>query len=187
MRARSSTSSCLTLSASFAAILFVGFVCLSANRILAQSAPSGETPSNSADAKNGADAKKSVWDGVYTEEQAKKGEEVYETNCEQCHADDLSGDTPYNPSPALAGKAFLLRWDSRTLNDLFSFASTNMPKNAPGSLSPDDYVNVIAFILHSNKIPAGKQPLASNPEMLKKITIGKEKLPETSSTGGASR
>lgn len=122
-----------------------------------------------------ASAAKTVWAGVYTQAQAKRGEDIYADHCSECHGEDLSGDTPYNPSPQLAGKAFMLRWDNRSVNELFKFISNNMPKTDPGSLSKDNYIDVIAFILRSNKLPAGGQELTQDKEVLQKITFAKDK------------
>ncbi len=120
-------------------------------------------------------AGKTVWAGVYTQEQAKRGEDLYADHCSECHGEDLSGDTPYNPSPALAGKAFMLRWDNRTVNELFRFMRTNMPKTDPGSLSSDNYIDLVAFILRSNKLPAGDRELTQDTDALKQIVIEKDK------------
>jgi cytochrome c len=115
------------------------------------------------------------WDGVYAESQAQAGKDIYLDKCVTCHAEDLSGDTPYNPAPALAGKPFLASWDRRSVNELFEFMSKNMPKDAPASLEKEDYIKVIAFIFQSNKFPAGKESLTPDEDALKKIIIVKEK------------
>lgn len=131
-------------------------------------------PNQRTQAATGDEQSKTQWDGVYSEAQAKAGEDIYMDKCVMCHAEDLSGDTPYNPAPALAGKPFLASWDRRTVGDLFDFMSKNMPKDDPGSLKKEDYVKVIAFIFKFNKFPAGKASLEGEPEVLKKITIVKE-------------
>src|SRR5690348_1073979 len=58
----------------------------------------------------------SVWDGVYTEEQARRGEDVYQKNCSTCHGDRLNGT---GEAPALSGGRFLANWNGLTLGDLF--------------------------------------------------------------------
>lgn len=134
-----------------------------------------ETRATGATTSTGESENKTQWDGVYSEAQAKAGEEIYMDKCVMCHAEDLSGDTPYNPAPALAGKPFLASWDGRSVSELFDFMSKNMPKDAPGTLEKEDYIKVIAFIFQTNKFPAGKSALTPDTESLKRITIVKEK------------
>src|SRR5205809_5172589 len=59
---------------------------------------------------------RSVWDGVYTSEQAKRGEEVYRGQCASCHGAKLEG---VEDAPSLAGKGFLEGWDGLTAGALF--------------------------------------------------------------------
>jgi hypothetical protein len=99
-------------------------------------------------------------------------------HCSLCHAEDLSGDSPYNPAPSVAGRGFLLRWDNHTMYDLFTFVRTTMPKEKPSSLSNDVYIDVLAFILQRNKAPADEDELVADPDVLQKITISKQKQTE---------
>jgi cytochrome c5 len=81
-----------------------------------------------------AQATRSVNEGVYTAEQAKRGEALYKEQCSACHGDNLEGS---GPMPPLAGKDFLANWQGKTVGDLFEKTSTTMPATAPGSLPPD--------------------------------------------------
>ena len=114
---------------------------------------------------------KTLSEGIYTDAQAVRGEQVYSEHCVQCHAEDLSGDTPYNPSPSLAGKAFRLRWDKKTMGDLFLQARTQMPKDKPGSLKSNEYADVVSFILKANEFPAGKTELNDDVGALTQVKI----------------
>ena len=67
-------------------------------------------------------------DGVYTEAQAKRGEETYAKACASCHAADLSGS---GQAPALADADFNKEWNSQPLSDLFDRIHTTMPADAP--------------------------------------------------------
>jgi mono/diheme cytochrome c family protein len=96
-----------------------------------------------------------VLDGVYTAEQAARGEAVYTRSCRGCHeAQDADG-------PLLTGKMFLDRWREDTLDPLYAFIKTNMPGNNPGGLVASAYIDVLAFILDSNGFPAGKRELSA--------------------------
>jgi mono/diheme cytochrome c family protein len=119
-------------------------------------------------------ASKSAWDGVYSDKQAKRGEDLYVDNCLDCHTEHRSDDPAY-PNPVLVGKAFIQKWDKRTVNELFSYMRTKMPPNSPGSLGSRDYIDIVAYVLKSNKFPAGKDELTQDVGVLNKITISKEK------------
>lgn len=99
---------------------------------------------------------------VYTGQQAERGKTQYSPNCSSCHMIDLSGTAQ---APPLAGPVFLLRWEGRSVADLFSKIST-MPPDNPGSLSPEAYLDIVAFLLQSNDFPAGQEELKTNTEAL---------------------
>src|SRR5215510_11496963 len=79
-----------------------------------------------------AQATKSVSEGVYTAEQAKRGEAVYKEQCAACHGDNLEGS---GPMPALSGPDFVKSWKGKTVADLFDKTHSSMPATAPGSLT----------------------------------------------------
>jgi cytochrome c len=109
---------------------------------------------------------RSVWDGVYTEEQAKRGEPIYKKECASCHGASLTGG---ESSPPLSGGAFFANWNGLTLGDLFERIRKTMPQTAPGKLTRQQNADVLAFMLSVNKFPAGKTELYRQTEMLKEI------------------
>ena len=117
---------------------------------------------------------RSVWDGVYTEEQAKRGEPIYRKECAACHGDQLTGG---ESAPPLTGGAFLSNWNGLTLADLFDRIKKTMPQTAPGKLTRQQNSDVLAFMLSMNKFPAGKTELYKQSEMLKEIRFESEKPP----------
>lgn len=118
------------------------------------------------------DATRSVWDGVYTEEQAGRGQGLYNQHCASCHADTLMGG---EMSPPLTGGDFLSNWSGLTLGDLFERIRTTMPQTKPGKLSREVNADITAYILSFNKFPAGKTELPHSAEFLKDIRIETEK------------
>ena len=118
---------------------------------------------------------RSVWDGVYTEEQAKRGEPVYGKECAACHGAELMGG---ESAPALTGGAFLANWNGLTLGDLFDRIKKTMPQSAPGKLTRQQNADVLAFMLSRNKFPPGKTELYKQSEMLKEIRFESEKPAE---------
>lgn len=115
----------------------------------------------------------SIWDGVFTAEQAARGEEAYDA-CTRCHGRRLNGaadDPDMKSTPPLARAAFLRDWDGRTLATLFEFNRTTMPQNNPGSLSDQEYVDLIAYMLSISEVPAGDTELPPDPTALGRIVI----------------
>lgn len=102
----------------------------------------------------------STLNGVYTDEQASRGKDVYAGSCRSCH-------TPASHT----GATFTKWWRGKHLSDLFLYVSTRMPKNDPGSLGPDDVADVMAYLLKMNAMPAGKEELPPDADSLKKIRI----------------
>src|SRR5215467_2957847 len=110
----------------------------------------------------------SVWEGVYTKEQAARGKTRYFTSCAVCHGPQLQGDSD---SPELAGNSFMKRWGEQSLGTLFAFTSTQMPIGRPGSLGVQGYADVIAHILATNGFPDGQRELPPNGQVLDQIII----------------
>jgi mono/diheme cytochrome c family protein len=110
----------------------------------------------------------SLWDGVYTDEQSRRGEALYGAQCASCHGDDLAGGGTES-APTLAGGKFRGQWDGRTLADLFDRTFATMPQDAPGSLTREQHADILAFVLARNGFPSGARTLPSAAEALKAI------------------
>ena len=115
---------------------------------------------------------KSVWDGIYTEEQATRGKALYSTECASCHGAELTGG---EMAPGLAGGEFISGWDGLTVGDLFERIRISMPQNAPGSLSGQQNADILAFILSANKYPTGTSELSNQAMILKTIKFEAKK------------
>src|SRR5678816_50731 len=111
---------------------------------------------------------KSATAGVYSEAQAKRGEAVYKEQCAACHGDNLEGS---GPMPPLAGKDFLANWGGKTVGDLYEKTQTTMPATAPGTLSPEQAADVVAFLLSKDNYPTGSAALEGKVEPLLQIKI----------------
>lgn len=90
---------------------------------------------------------KTVWDGVYTADQAKRGEAVFAGRCIACH------------STAFERTGFVERWREDRLSGFFNFISTYMPRDNPGSAKQSEYLDIAAYIMSNNDLPAGGQEL----------------------------
>ncbi len=114
----------------------------------------------------GAQAGRTVHDGVYTEAQAARGAMVYGKECAFCHGDDLLGGGFAAP---LVGEPFETRWKSESAGDLFIIVKATMPADGPSRLSDQQYADVLAYLLQMNKWPAGKAELGTAVAELKTI------------------
>lgn len=116
----------------------------------------------------------SVWDGVYTKAQAQRGEAIYGHLCASCHGDKLTGKESED-SPALTGRDFESEWKGRTVGDMFRKILRKMPQDNPGKLSPQESVDLTAFILSFNGFPADKTELPPQNEALVLIRFDAKK------------
>ena len=117
-----------------------------------------------------ASVRRSVWDRIYTDSQAARGEVLYARFCEQCHGSGLEGDT-VSEVPALAGDPFLQRWSGRTVDDLVTRMVRSMPEPTPGSLSRSEYVDLAAYMLKANRFPSGFEAMGTDAERLRLLVI----------------
>jgi mono/diheme cytochrome c family protein len=109
---------------------------------------------------------RSVIDGVYTDEQAKRGEALYGQFCASCHGPALTGG---EMAPSLVGGDFTTDWVGLTVNDLFERIRLTMPQDTPGSLSRQQNADVLAFMLKAGRYPVGETELPKETEVLKTI------------------
>jgi PQQ-dependent dehydrogenase (methanol/ethanol family) len=93
----------------------------------------------------------------FTQAQATSGRELYRKNCAACHGSQLQG----GAGAALAGNAFSSKWSDRTVKDLYTFVHQSMPMSAPGSLSDQQYADIIAYVLQRNDFQPGDQQLTA--------------------------
>jgi mono/diheme cytochrome c family protein len=108
---------------------------------------------------------KTVWDGVYSDAQAKRGEALFGDKCSKCHGADLTG----GDAPSLVGSEFGGNWDDLSLGDLADRIRVSMPQDNPQSLTRDQVADLIAMILKRNNVPAGQSDLPAPADSLKAI------------------
>src|SRR5262252_6176173 len=86
---------------------------------------------------------RSVKDGVYSKAQAARGGAAYKDSCFVCHGETAKGG---DSGPALSGESFMDDWNGRSVADLLEKISTTMPASDPGTLKPEQYVDLVAFL-----------------------------------------
>jgi mono/diheme cytochrome c family protein len=117
----------------------------------------------------------SVWDGVFTEAQATRGEEVYTGACGICHGRRLNGapdDPDMRSTPPLVRARFLRIWQGRSLATLFEYTRATMPEDNPNSLTEQEYVDVIAYMLTVGGMPEGETELPPDARSLAHVVVG---------------
>jgi quinoprotein glucose dehydrogenase len=110
--------------------------------------------------------KRTVWDAVYTREQAARGETIYTSTCARCHGPALEGDD----APALVGDTFMRNWGEDNLRGLFAKVD-RMPPRMPPDRPTDANADLVAYILQANQFPAGADELSPSADALEKIQI----------------
>lgn len=121
----------------------------------------------------GVAATTNIWDGVYTDQQAAQGEKFYAAACGDCHGEHLEGD-PGQGFPGIAGGSFMVEWDGQTMADLVRHIHTR-PNDNPGDMDRETAVEMAAFILKENGVPAGKTPLSTEEKVEAKILFTESK------------
>lgn len=99
---------------------------------------------------------RTVWDGVYTDAQAKRGAEIYNKRCESCHGGDLAGS---EQAPSLTGAEFSLNWDDLAVGALSDRIRISMPQDEPGALTRAQSADVVAYLLSKGGFPTGSAEL----------------------------
>jgi mono/diheme cytochrome c family protein len=109
---------------------------------------------------------------VFTAEQAAAGRTAFQAHCASCHAGDLRGK---DDAPALKGDAFLATWQAKPVTELFDFVRTTMPPDG-GSLTPEDYLAIVAYALQENGAKAGSQPLSVSTKTTISAVLARPKI-----------
>ena len=111
---------------------------------------------------------KSVWDAVYSQDQARRGQAKYAQVCVLCHEADLTGS---DQVPSLAGAEFLDRWNDRSVGDLADRIRLTMPVEDIGSLNLQTSTDITAYLLQANNFPAGQEELKADRSAMKSLVI----------------
>jgi len=106
---------------------------------------------------------RTVWDGVYTDAQAERARGTFSQSCARCHTLTPDGSRP------VSGEKFWQGFTQKTVADLLTYVSTNMPNGNGGTLSASTYNDLVALILKSNGFPAGTAEVA--PESVAGVQI----------------
>jgi mono/diheme cytochrome c family protein len=104
-----------------------------------------------------------VNDGVYSSGQASRGQALFQSLCTTCHAPDR-----------FTGPEFVSAWSGKPLVELFKAVQT-MPEDNPGSLSAQQYGDVMAYFLSLNNYPSGSEELKGDAEALAQIQFASPK------------
>jgi len=103
---------------------------------------------------------RSTNDGVYSEEQASRGQTIFKSRCTACH-----------DTARFTGESFIQNWAGQPMADIFALVSTTMPEDNPGSLTPQQYADILSFFLKLNGFKHGDAELTGTADALKAVTI----------------
>ncbi len=117
-------------------------------------------------------APRSVWEGVYSSEQAGRGQKAYATECARCHGEDLLGDPD---SPPLIKEDFLKKWNGKSVGKLVEQTRKTMPSDTPGRLNRQLSTDIVTYLLSVNGFPAGQGELVYDLSLLNQIGIESKK------------
>ncbi len=136
----------------FASLVVAGLLTMYAHPATAQSGSNRE--------------QQSTLDGVYTVEQARRGEKVTKDVCSACHFQDWFTEI------------LIQSWAGAPLSMLYELMVATMPQDSPGGLTPQQYADVLAYIFELNEFPAGQEELSANKEALRGILIEQKRQSE---------
>ena len=105
---------------------------------------------------------------TFTAGQAASGRALYDQQCASCHGSSLDNG---EFGPPLSGEEFLQSWGNRPLSEVFDLVINTMPLAAPGSLSPEQAVNLLAYVLQRNAVAISDRPLPSSAEGLGRMVM----------------
>ena len=108
----------------------------------------------------------SIWDGIYTKDQAGRGQTIYRKACASCHGDALEGK---GQAPPLSGSDFKSNWNGQSVGALFDKMQDSMPADQPGSLKPQENADILSYLLQMNSFPAGSSELPAGSAALQNI------------------
>ena len=110
----------------------------------------------------------SVWDGVYSKEQASRGQKAYNSACARCHGDNLLGG---ETAPPLVDHDFLDHWEGKSVGSLMELTRKTMPADGPGKISRQQCTDIVAYLLSANNFPAGSTEMKPDIDSMNEIVF----------------
>lgn len=117
----------------------------------------------------GEEAEPDLPDAGFAMVQVDRIRSVYSSQCAECHGENLDGGLI--GGPPLSGAYFEQRWAGRSAASLFQYMQARMPIDRPGALSPQQYVDLVALILHANGHEASQEALPADASVLEQVGI----------------
>lgn len=112
---------------------------------------------------------RTLYDGIYTSEQATKGRALYAQYCVSCHGNRGRGSPG---SPGIVARVLNDKYADMPLSVYYDLMSQTMPKGQEGVLTDEQYADVLAFVLSLHGAPAGDSVLPADFDALDTIIIG---------------
>jgi cytochrome c len=96
----------------------------------------------------------------FSDAQADRGRGTFRAVCTECHY-----------SSELADAQFKSKWSRRSAGGLYQMIANEMPESAPGSLTDQEYVDLVSYILRLNGVAPGAIELAPDRTVLDGISL----------------
>src|SRR5882757_81010 len=109
----------------------------------------------------------------FTVAQVADGEAEYKASCIDCHGPNLN-DGEFG-GPPLKGEAFSAKWFKLSPSALVGYVHGAMPPDAPGRLPLGTYVEIVAYILGVNGVPAGTREMPADMKALATLHYPQQK------------
>jgi mono/diheme cytochrome c family protein len=104
---------------------------------------------------------RSVRDGVFSAEQVDRGRETFLWICNECHEiEEFTG----------VG-AYFEEMDGKPVWEALEYIWTEMPEDMPSWLDPDEYADVLAYLLSVYGMPTGENDMPVDEDVLEDIVI----------------
>jgi cytochrome c553 len=114
------------------------------------------------------DSFSTIWNGVYSPDEAERGKKTAARLCENCHGTDLKGT---DKAPRLTGKEFFDQWNDLRLSDVVAYIQSAMPRTHAFYVGPDDTRDIIGYMLRESGVPAGRLPISKDMNVLNQIFV----------------
>jgi len=112
---------------------------------------------------------------MFTDEQARAGQDLYDRTCVSCHGPNLTDGTF---GPPLTGTSFEQRWAGRSVADLLTYLQATMPPGLTGQINTGGYIGLISFLLEKNGVKPSAQTLPAQADTLAAMVMPGEPLSE---------
>jgi mono/diheme cytochrome c family protein len=110
---------------------------------------------------------RAISDGIFSPAQVERGRESFTWECIDCHEiEEFTGVGAYFETA-----------DGKTVWEVFEFIWAEMPEDKPAWLDPEEYADILAYLLSVYGLPSGEQDMPTDKATLDEIILTRPDLP----------